>query len=64
MSDETVYTAKSSLRQIASLHRRAAIATGEEAVFGVHGPMAEYYKLQQNPPLPFPVDYIVAATGG
>jgi hypothetical protein len=64
MSEETAYTAKSTIRQIASLHRRAAIATGEEAVFGVHGPMAEHYKLPQSPPLPFPVDYIVAAAGG
>jgi hypothetical protein len=64
MSDPTVYTARSSIRQIASLHRRAAIATGQEAVFGVHGPLAEHYELPQDPPLPFPVDYIVAAAGG
>jgi hypothetical protein len=30
----------------------------------VHGPIAEFCKLQPARPLPLPVDYIVAATGG
>jgi hypothetical protein len=31
---------------------------------GVHGPIKAHYRLDAEPDLPLPVDYIVAATGG
>ena len=42
----------------------AVLPTGETIRFGVHGPIAAHYKLDPVDPLPLPVDYVVAATGG
>lgn len=61
---EAIYRARAALEQLGSLHRRARIATGVEIDFGVHGPIRELYGLTPERPLPLPVDYIVAATGG
>ena len=44
--------------------RRAELETGQSAEFGVHGAIKAYYRLNDLPDLPLPVDYIVAATGG
>ena len=44
--------------------RRAVLPTGETVRFGVHGPIAAHYRLDPVDPLPLPVDYVVAATGG
>jgi hypothetical protein len=49
---------------VGGLHRRATLPLGVTADFGVHGPIAELFRLRPDPPLPLPVDYIVAATGG
>lgn len=61
---DILYTARATLEQLGSLHRRATVATGASCEFGVHGELARYYRLSPERELPFPVDYIVAATGG
>lgn len=61
---QPLYTSRSRVAKVEGLHRQAVLETGEKAPFGVHGPLAEFYKLPRDVPLPFPVDYIVAATGG
>jgi hypothetical protein len=61
---DILYTARATLEQLGSLHRRATVATGATCEFGVHGALMRHYRLQPERELPFPVDYIVAATGG
>lgn len=61
---EPIYRSQSVLEQPGRLHRRARLATGVQVDFGVHGPIQEFYGLAPERPLPLPVDYIVAATGG
>jgi hypothetical protein len=63
MSD-SLYTSRCTLEKLGSLHRRARLATGETFDMGVHGPIVELFRLAPERPLPLPVDYIVAATGG
>jgi hypothetical protein len=61
---ETFYRARATLEIIGPLHRRARLATGESFDMGVHGPVVTLFQLAPEHPLPLPVDYIVAATGG
>lgn len=61
---EVLYTARATLEQLGSLHRRATLATGATCDFGVHGELMAHYRLAPERELPFPVDFIVAATGG
>ena len=61
---ETLYTSRSDIEKLGSLHRRARLPLGAHAEFGVHGPIREYFRLEPERELPLPVDYIVAATGG
>jgi len=61
---EPFYIARATLAQLGSLHRRAALAAGGAADFGVHGPVRELYDLHPERELPLPVDYIVTAAGG
>lgn len=61
---ESLYTSRATLERVAPLHRRATLATGERFDMGVHGPVVELFRLAPERPLPLPVDYIVAATGG
>ena len=61
---EPFYVSRSTLETAGVLHRRARLATGESLDMGVHGPIAAHWKLAPPRPLPLPVDYIVAATGG
>jgi hypothetical protein len=61
---QPVYVAHAALEQLARLRRRATLAAGGVAEFGVHGPLREHYRLETDREAPFPVDYIVAATGG
>ncbi len=63
MSDP-LYVARATVRPAGTLHRRAVLDAGGEAEFGVHGPIAEFFKLAPPKPLPLPVDYVVAATAG
>jgi hypothetical protein len=66
MTEESIclYRARSIIENAGGLHRRARMALGTEAEFGVHGEIAEHYRLRPERELPLPVDYIVAATGG
>ncbi len=58
------YVARSTLEAVGPLQRRATLETGESIEMGVHGPVVELFRLDPPRPLPLPVDYIVAATGG
>ncbi|MFQ5551473.1 MAG: hypothetical protein ACE5FJ_09595 [Gemmatimonadales bacterium] len=62
MTDQ-LYTSHATVRKIKGVHRRAALEVGAEIDFGVHGPIKQHYKLDQEPDLPLPVDFVVAATG-
>jgi len=61
---EPMYVSRATLTPAGKLHRHAVLAAGAEAEFGVHGPIAEFFKLSPPRPLPLPVDYVVAATCG
>ncbi len=62
--DESVYTSRSQVEVVDGLHRRAHIALGYTAEFGVHGPVAQMFRLSPDHEFPLPVDYIVAAAAG
>lgn len=64
MSERPIYTSRSKMQKIAGHDRFGTLETGERADYGLHGPMAEYYKLSVGTPRAFPVDYIVNATAG
>lgn len=61
---EPLYVSTCTVDNAGSLHRRAVLATGETADFGVHGPIMELFNLAPERRLPLPVDYVVAAAGG
>ena len=61
---DPLYVSRSTIEPAGPLHRRARLAGGETFDMGVHGPIATHFKLAPPRPLPLPVDYIVAATGG
>ena len=61
---EPFYRARSWIEKVEGVHRRAHLAMGHQAEFGVHGPIKELFRLETTSDLPLPVDYIVAATGG
>ena len=61
---EPLYVSHAHIDVVGPLQRRADLPLGATAEFGVHGPIAELFHLNPEPPLPLPVDYIVAATGG
>ena len=62
---EPFYESIAHVRKVAGVHRRARLEAGDVVVeLGVHGAIKEYYKLEGQPDLPLPVDYVVAATGG
>ena len=61
---ESFYTAVATVEKVEGVHRRASIAVGPPVEFGVHGRIKEHYRLHDEPDLPLPVDYIVAAAGG
>lgn len=62
MSD-SFYTARSSVRKVRGVHRRAELEDGTSVDFGVHGTIKEHFGLQDQPDLPLPVDYVVASAG-
>ena len=61
---EAMYVSRATVTPAGKLHRHAVLESGAEAAFGVHGPIAEFFKLAPPTPLPLPVDYVVAATCG
>jgi hypothetical protein len=64
MSDDPFYVSRVKVRKIAGTHRRATLEDGTTFDFGVHGTVKQHYRLDREPELPLPVDYIVAATAG
>jgi hypothetical protein len=61
---ESFYVARATVERVGDLHRRATLALGRTAEFGVHGRVRELFRLSPAQELPLPVDYIVAAAGG
>src|SRR4029079_4607834 len=54
---EAMYVSRAPVTPAGKLHRHALLESGAEAAFGVHGPIAEFFKLAPPTPLPLPVDY-------
>ena len=61
---EPIYVARASVRKVAGVHRRATLESGAEVDFGVHGAIKKLFRLDREPDLPLPVDFLVAAAGG
>ena len=64
MTDDNLYVSTVHVDRVGGVHRRATLPTGDRMEMGVHGAIAAHYKLDALPPLPLPVDYVVAATAG
>jgi hypothetical protein len=62
MSDP-VYTSRSVVELVRGTPRRVRLEAGAEFETGVHGPIKHHFGLHNEPDLPLPVDFIVAATG-
>lgn len=60
---ESLYTSRSIVQVVRGTHRRAHLEAGGAFDTGVHGPIKAHFRLHDEPDLPLPVDYIVAATG-
>ena len=58
------YIATTEVEKIQGVHRRARLTDGTEVDFGVHGAIRAYYRLEHEPALPLPVDFVVAAAVG
>jgi hypothetical protein len=58
-----LYSSTIHVAKVDGTHRRATLPTGQTIDFGVHGPIAEHFRLEPQR-LPLPVDYIVASTAG
>ena len=63
MSDSSFYTAEATIHRIAGVRRRVRLAPDAEFEVGVHGPIRDHYRLDSEPELPLPVDYLVGAGG-
>ena len=61
---DPLYIAKAVVKKVEGLHRQAQLESGPAIDFGVHGPIKSLYRLDAEPNLPLPVDYLVAAAGG
>lgn len=61
---EAFYVAKAAVAKVDGIHRRATLDDGTTLEFGVHGPVKAHYRLDDEPDLPLPVDYLVAAAAG
>ena len=61
---EAFYVAKAAVTKVDGIHRRATLEDGTTLEFGVHGPVKAHYRLDEEPDLPLPVDYLVAAAAG
>lgn len=64
MSDAALYVSTVTVDRVGGVHRSGTLPTGDRMEMGVHGPIAAHYKMDALPPLPLPVDYVVAATAG
>jgi len=63
-SPEPLYVTQSTVEKVEGLHRQGVLFDGTRLSFGVHGAVKDHYKLLDQPDLPLPVDYVVAAAGG
>lgn len=64
MSD-VVYTSTVHVTRHAGPDRTASLPAGEDVAFGVHGPIAARYGVDEpDDPVSTTLDYIVAAAGG
>jgi hypothetical protein len=61
---EPFYVSRSEISKVRGTHRRARLELGTEVEMGVHGPVKTHYRLEAEPSLPLPVDYLVAAAAG
>ena len=61
---EPFYVARAEVEKVRGVHRRARLEPGAEIELGVHGPVKGHYGLEDQPNLPLPVDYLVAAAAG
>lgn len=61
---EPFYVARTRVRKVAGVHRRAELESGPAVDFGVHGAIKDHYGLDAEPDLPLPVDYVVASAVG
>lgn len=59
----SLYDSVAHVKKVHGTHRQATLPTGQTIDFGVHGPIAAHFRLQEEP-MPLPVDYIVASTAG
>jgi hypothetical protein len=67
MTDEIVYTSKSTIERVRGPVRRAYLPqTSEPVIFGVHSEVAEHYGVDPElfEPAATTLDYVVAATAG
>jgi hypothetical protein len=60
---EPIYVSKSRIAVVAGTHRRAFMDAGGQFDTGVHGEIKKHFRLDDQPDLPLPVDFVVAATG-
>lgn len=58
------YVAETEVRKVRGVRRRARLGDGTSVELGVHGTIKTYYGLDDEPNLPLPVDYVVAAAAG
>lgn len=61
---DPLYVSGTTVRKVRGVTREAVLADGSSVTFGVHGPIKDAYGLDQEPDLPLPVDFIVAAAVG
>ena len=59
----SLYDSVVHVEKVHGTHRRATLPTGQTIDFGVHGAIAEHFRLEAQA-MPLPVDYIVASTAG
>lgn len=60
---EPMYTSRSIVEVVRGTHRRVTLEAGGDFETGVHGAIKHHFKLNDEPDLPLPVDYVVGATG-
>ena len=60
-SDAPFSVARSRVENVRGVERVATLEDGTRMPCGVHGPIKSLYRLDSEPDLPLPVDYLVAA---
>lgn len=60
---EPMYVSRSIVEVVRGTHRRVTLEAGAAFETGVHGAIKHHFKLNDEPDLPLPVDFVVGATG-